>query len=99
ELLERIPHKDSIALYNLACAYSLESAAVGQLDGNRSPEDLIESRRSADLAIAALRQAFLAGWKDVGHTNQDTDLDPLRPRPDFQVLMMDMAFPDHPFAR
>jgi hypothetical protein len=29
----------------------------------------------------------------------DHDLDPLRPRPDFQMLMMDLAFPYEPFAR
>ncbi len=29
---------------------------------------------------------------------RDADLDPLRSRPDFQMLMMDPAFPDEPFA-
>jgi hypothetical protein len=29
----------------------------------------------------------------------DRDLDPLRSRPDFQVLMMDLSFPSDPFAR
>src|SRR6185437_1846826 len=71
ELLERLPDKGGLEFYNLACAHSLESAAVGRVDGNRGPEDLIESRRSADLAIAALRQAVRAGWKNVGHAKQD----------------------------
>ena len=30
---------------------------------------------------------------------RDTDLDPLRSRPDFQVLMMDLEFPEEPFAK
>jgi hypothetical protein len=30
---------------------------------------------------------------------RDTDLDPLRLRPDFQLLLMDLAMPDDPFAR
>jgi hypothetical protein len=29
----------------------------------------------------------------------DTDLDPLRSRADFQLLMTDLAFPADPFAR
>ena len=29
----------------------------------------------------------------------DHDLDPLRSRADFQELMMDLNFPDDPFAR
>jgi hypothetical protein len=28
----------------------------------------------------------------------DPDLDPLRSHPDFQLLMMDLAFPDDAFA-
>jgi hypothetical protein len=31
--------------------------------------------------------------------NRDPDLDPLRSRPDFQLLMMDLAMPAEPFAR
>ena len=30
---------------------------------------------------------------------RDTDLDPLRSRADFQMLLMDLAFPEEPFAR
>jgi hypothetical protein len=30
---------------------------------------------------------------------RDADLDPLRPRPDFQLLLMDLAFPADPFER
>jgi hypothetical protein len=29
----------------------------------------------------------------------DPDLDPLRSRPDFQLLLMDLAMPAEPFAR
>jgi hypothetical protein len=29
----------------------------------------------------------------------DTDLDPIRSRSDFQLLLMDMAFPADPFVR
>ena len=29
----------------------------------------------------------------------DSDLDPIRSRPDFQMLMLDLAMPDKPFTR
>jgi hypothetical protein len=31
--------------------------------------------------------------------NRDPDLDPLRARPDFQVLMADFSFPSDPFSK
>jgi hypothetical protein len=30
---------------------------------------------------------------------RDPDLDPLRPRADFQVFLLDLAFPADPFTR
>ena len=45
-----------------------------------------------------LREAVTAGFRDLAHIRTDTDLDPLRSRPDFQLLMMDLAFPAEPFA-
>jgi hypothetical protein len=33
----------------------------------------------------------------LAHVPQDTDLDPVRARTDFQELMMDLAFPANPF--
>jgi eukaryotic-like serine/threonine-protein kinase len=49
-------------------------------------------------AVDTLRRAVDAGGGSLALMRRDPDLDPLRPRPDFQVLMMDLAFPDGPFA-
>ena len=38
------------------------------------------------------------GFADCG-AKTDPDFDPLRSRPDFQALLMDLAFPVDPFAR
>jgi hypothetical protein len=46
-----------------------------------------------------LRQAVAGGYRKLTVLRTDLDLDPLRSRPDFQLLMMDLAFPDDPFAR
>jgi eukaryotic-like serine/threonine-protein kinase len=99
EILEGFPDGGANDLYNLTCAYSLVSDVVGRSKGTPSPGDHAESQRIADLAVATLRRAVLAGWKNLRHANQDTDLDPLRSRADFRAVMMDMAFPDRPFAR
>jgi serine/threonine-protein kinase len=76
-------------VYNMACTESLLSAlAVG------SERDAYAVR-----AIATLRRAFAAGYRNLNTFRTDTDLDPLRSRPDFQLLMMDLTMPDDPFAR
>ena len=54
---------------------------------------------SANRRFDALRRAVAAGLRDVAFMRRDPDLDALRPRPDFQILIMDLAFPDNPFAR
>jgi hypothetical protein len=46
-----------------------------------------------------LHEAVAAGFRDLPHMRTDTDLDPLRIRLDFQLLMMDLAMPDDAFAR
>jgi serine/threonine-protein kinase len=46
-----------------------------------------------------LHGAVAAGYGNVAVMQKDPDLDPLRSRDDFQVLMMDLEFPDDPFAR
>ena len=41
----------------------------------------------ADQAMAWLKQAVAAGYKDVAHMKKDKDLDPLRDRDDFKKLL------------
>jgi serine/threonine-protein kinase len=82
-------------LYNAACVHSLLSGvALERGSGLTSAE----SRAEADAAVANLRAAVAAGWRDPAQLLIDTDLDPLRSRLDFQLLFLDMAFPDQPFA-
>jgi serine/threonine-protein kinase len=50
-------------------------------------------------AMEMLRRAVAAGYRDVAWMRRDPDLDPLRPRADFQVLLLDLAFPADPFTR
>jgi hypothetical protein len=55
--------------------------------------------RSADEAMAVLRRAIAAGFRDASRLASDPELIPLRSRADFQALRMDLEFPANPFAR
>ena len=72
------PKLTSDVLYNAACAYSLYSA---KLKGK-------EKQAMAKKAVLTLRRATDVGWKDVEHAKQDSDLDPVRDRKDFQEWIL-----------
>jgi hypothetical protein len=58
-----------------------------KLDGKRRRE---AAQFYGDQAMKLLREAVSKGYKDVAHAKKDTDLDPLRPREDFQNLMAEL---------
>src|SRR5262249_26011100 len=71
------------------------SSFAGQADsGMTDAEGQAEDSR----AMTALCGALAAGFFMVDLIRTDTDLDPLRSRPDFQTLLRDLAMPDDPFA-
>jgi hypothetical protein len=72
---------------------------VGQAGGDRDVAAEARRRERADRAMEALRRAVAQGYTFPAIITRDIDLDPLRPRPDFQLLMMDLAMPADPFAR
>jgi hypothetical protein len=78
----------------VACIYSLSAAAAGK-DGKLSPAE--RSQRPEQYAVRAvkyLQQAATAGYfknaATIEHMEKDTDLDPLRTRPDYQNLLADL---------
>jgi serine/threonine-protein kinase len=97
-IMERLTNlqPDGYNLYNLACFRSLLSGIAAEPGSGLEPAD---ARALGDQAVEALRRAVAAGLRDVAFMHKDTDLDALRLRPDFQMLIMDVAFPDNPFAR
>ncbi len=46
--------------------------------------------------MGLLRRAVADGYRDADAIAREVD--PLRPRPDSRLLMLDLAFPDRPFA-
>ncbi len=82
-------------LYRLSCSHALLS---GVADRPGSGLSAAEGRVEADAAMVALRRAVDGGWQDVSGARHDSDLDPIRSRPDFRLLMLDLEFPTDPFA-
>jgi hypothetical protein len=58
-----------------------------------------ERQEEANKSMEWLRRAVAMGYRSRIELGRDPALDPLRDRPDFQLLMMDMAMPAEPFAR
>jgi eukaryotic-like serine/threonine-protein kinase len=87
ELLGRMA-PGSVSLYALARA---EARLVPLTeDGERAPQ--------SDRAMAALRRAVAKGYRAPDDLRTDPCLEPLRSRRDFQLLLLDLEFPDAPFA-
>ena len=80
---------------SLAWALALASTVADSAEG---PAAAQRQRRDADRAVATIRRLIGMGWADSEVLRNDPDLGSLRSRPDFQALMMDLAFPTDPFA-
>jgi eukaryotic-like serine/threonine-protein kinase len=57
-----------------------------------------EARDAADQTMVALGRSIRSGRCNVRAILEDKDFDPLRSRPDFRMLVMDLIFPVNPFA-
>jgi hypothetical protein len=83
--------------YELACAYSLKAGLVS--GASSVPSRPGEPSRAADLAVDRLNKLIAAGFRMRHWFANDRQLDALRGRDDFRLLMMDLAMPAEPFAR
>jgi serine/threonine-protein kinase len=81
--------------YNMACNQSLLCGVASEKGSGLTAAD---GRAAAEEAMRTLRQAAAAGWCNAALMRADPDLAPIRSRPDFQLLVLDMAFPEQPFA-
>jgi hypothetical protein len=84
------------ALYDLARGHALLASAAAD---SRSGVSAAAAPAEANRAMAALRRAVAAGYHDLAEMQADRDLDLLRGRDDFKLLMMDLAMPADPFAQ
>jgi tetratricopeptide (TPR) repeat protein/tRNA A-37 threonylcarbamoyl transferase component Bud32 len=97
--LAAVPVHEPVERYDAAC-YLARCVSVLRAKGG-SPDGPLAARERvyADRAMANLRQSTEEGFRLFAHMDRDPDLDPLRDRPDFRLLMLDLAFPHEPFAR
>jgi serine/threonine-protein kinase len=95
ELLDGLASPDPEDFYNMAC-YHARLAGIAATPGS----GLAANRASSESARAMdyLRRAVATGFRMLPLMALDHDLDALRSRADFQMLMMDATFPADPFA-
>jgi hypothetical protein len=96
DVMAGIPTKSPENLYSIACGHALLAGLASEPESGLTPAD---ANREAEDAVSCLRRAAAAGFRNLDLMRTDTDLDPLRARTDFRLLIMDLAFPADPFAR
>jgi eukaryotic-like serine/threonine-protein kinase len=73
--------------------------AIGRFHADRALERAADERAHADRALFWLRAAIASGLRKLALMQKDSDLDPLRSLPDFQLLMLDLAMPENALAK
>lgn len=71
--------EDAGAIYDCACVHALAAGSV--------KDDAALAERYAARAVALLQQAVAAGYKNGQHLLKESDVDALRHREDFQMLL------------
>ena len=94
--MERLPRPKPDNIYELARYHALLS---GVLDRPGSGSSSAEGAAAADRAMRRLREAVAAGFHNLAQMRTEPDLDVLRGRDDFRLLLLDSAFPPDPFVR
>jgi tetratricopeptide (TPR) repeat protein/tRNA A-37 threonylcarbamoyl transferase component Bud32 len=95
-LYESLPCRLGEEQYELACCHAALAAAAGRESSGISAND---GGAEADQAMTLLREAVIQGYRNTNAMSGESALDSLRNRHDFQLLMLDLAFPPNPFAQ
>ncbi len=98
-MYDALPNPGPFELYNMACVHARLGSLMPDSYDQARPSEPYVKQSHFDRAIVYLRKAVTGGYRQFSVLSRDADLDPLRPRADFQLLMQDAAFPLNPFAR
>jgi serine/threonine protein kinase/Tfp pilus assembly protein PilF len=90
EEMARLGWNPAADSYNAACALALCVPCAEKDAKLAAAERQKQARAYADRALELLRQAIAKGYRDVAHLKKDPDLDPLRPREEFQKLLAEL---------
>ncbi len=85
EMLEKLKPTDPTSLYNMACVRAVTAAVARASD--KSDSAAKDAAADAERAMAWLKQAVAAGFRDINLMRTDKDLDALRDREDFKKLL------------
>jgi hypothetical protein len=88
ERWEQLNRADAASLYTAACIRAVTTAVLRGVDP--SPAGAKQADADADRAMAWLQQAVAAGYKDAAHLKKDENLDALRDREDFKMLLAEL---------
>jgi tetratricopeptide (TPR) repeat protein len=91
-----VQHWEPAQMFFLASCHAGLSAIAGRPSSGVPAQ---EGPTESDLAMNWLRQALVSGYRDADAYTTESALDPIRARPDFRLLLLDLAFPVDPFAR
>jgi hypothetical protein len=92
-LLQAIPKLDGENTFFHGCCHSALTGLAGRDGAGMSAA---EASSEAVQAMALLKKAAGMGYRNVDTYRTESALDPLRSHNDFQLLMMDLAFPADP---
>ena len=95
---DRLQNKTEVDRFNVACLHGRLAILIAAEPDGSTPARREEVARHLDQAMDALFAAVKAGYRRRSAFAGDPDLELLRSRPDFGRLMMDLGFPDNPFA-
>jgi serine/threonine-protein kinase len=96
--LSRSPALEAWDIYIQAGLLAQCGSLAVEFPGAFPDEDQAMLAGSCDMAMAALRRAIGAGFRMAARLRTDEDFAPLRARPDFQALLLDLDFPADPFV-
>jgi len=88
QMWEDLNRSDAVSLYNSACNRAITAGVIRV--GNQSEDAAKQAAAEAERAMDWLKQAVVAGFNDVAHMKQDTDLEALRDRDDFRKLLEEL---------
>jgi tetratricopeptide (TPR) repeat protein len=94
-LYDALPSRSSDDWFFFACAHAALADLAGRAGAGVSA---VEGEEQAARAMGFLHKAVAMGYRSLDAYRNYDALDPLRDRPDFRLLLMDLAMPTEPFA-
>jgi serine/threonine protein kinase len=90
ELLDALPRETARDLFNIACFLALCARPASDPGSAPSDAERGECRRHADAAMATLRQAMAAGYRNAASFKLRDELSALRNRDDFKAILAEI---------